>query len=179
MIDSIQIRPYKDRDLPEIERMGQQTVDDGKVFPFRNLQGVKDYWFASTGKIYVAVLDDKVIGSYIIKPVMPDRMSHVANAGYMVDECNRGNKIGCLLAKHSIETCIKLGYRGMQFNAVVATNHSAIHLWKRYGFVQVGSIPEGFERDDGFVDITIWYRALTNEAESDIVAVVSDGTMDE
>lgn len=203
MTGNMEIRPYRDNDLPDVERMAMQTVYDGTVFPFRNLQGVKvslrreccapmlgsyspnlslcalkDYWFCAAGKIFVAVMDNKVIGTYVIKPVMPDRMSHVANAGYMIDESVRGRKVGNALAAHSIQTCAKLGYRGMQFNAVVATNHSAIHLWKKHGFVQVGTIPEGFERDDGFVDITIWYRTLTN-AETDIVAVVSDGVMDE
>jgi L-amino acid N-acyltransferase YncA len=155
----VAIRPYKDSDLPDIERMGQQTVDDGKVFPFRNLRGVKDYWFA--GKIFVATLQDRVVGSYVIKPVMPDRMGHIANAGYMVDVGARGLKVGNALAVHSIQTCATLGYRGMQFNAVVSTNYSAIHLWKKNGFAQIGKIPDGFQRDDGYVDITIWYRAIS------------------
>ena len=163
----IEIRPYRDDDLPAIERMGQQTVEDGTVFPFRNLNGVKEYWFAGAGKQIFVAADlnngQEVVGSYVIKPVMPDRMSHVANAGYMVDEKVRGQNVGKLLALHSIQQCAEFGYRGMQFNAVVATNHSAIHLWKKHGFVQVGSIPNGFERDDGFVDVTIWYRELSEK----------------
>ena len=109
----------------------------------------------------MATLQNKVVGSYVIKPVMPDRMGHIANAGYMVDTGARGLKVGNAIAVHSIQTCAKLGYRGMQFNAVVSTNYSAIHLWKKYGFAQVGVIPDAFQRDDGYVDITIWYRAIS------------------
>ena len=155
------IRPYSSNDLQFIEKLGQQTVDDGKVFPFRNIQGVKNYWFSKGGHVFVAVIGDKVVGSYVVKPVFPDRCSHIANAGYMVDNGYRGRGIGYLLGKHSIQQSARLGYRGMQFNVVVSTNESAITLWKRLGFTHVGTIPGAFEQDQGFVDLLIWFRDLT------------------
>lgn len=159
MATEIIIRPYREEDLSEIERLGQQTVADGTVFPFQSLDGVKQYWFS--GSIFVAVLGDKIVGSYVIKPVMADRMAHIVNAGYMVDEAVRGKQIGFRLAQHSIRQSAQRGFHGMQFNAVVSTNHGAIRLWKKLGFLQVGTIQDGFRRDDGFVDSTIWYRKIS------------------
>ena len=55
----------------------------------------------------------------------------------------------------------KYGFRVMQFNAVVATNLSARHLYERLGFVQLGTIPGGFRMKDGhYEDICPYYHEL-------------------
>jgi hypothetical protein len=38
----------------------------------------------------------------------------------------------------------ELGFRILQFNAVVASNAAALHLYKKLGFVQLGAIPAAF-----------------------------------
>lgn len=49
----------------------------------------------------------------------------------------------------------------LQFNAVVATNTYARHLYERLGFTQLGTIPKGFRMKDGdFEDICPYYREL-------------------
>jgi ribosomal protein S18 acetylase RimI-like enzyme len=35
----------------------------------------------------------------------------------------------------------------MQFNAVVATNASAIHLYEKLDFVRLGVIPKGYKKN--------------------------------
>ncbi len=55
----------------------------------------------------------------------------------------------------------RLGFRILQFNAVVATNASALHLYQELGFVQLGVIPSGFALDDGtYEDIIVHYKTL-------------------
>ena len=49
----------------------------------------------------------------------------------------------------------------LQFNAVVATNIHARHLYERLGFSQLGTIPKGFRMKNGYYeDICPYYRAL-------------------
>lgn len=49
----------------------------------------------------------------------------------------------------------------MQFNAVVATNASAIHLYEKLGFVRLGVIPKGYKKNDSDIrDIILYYRTL-------------------
>ena len=55
----------------------------------------------------------------------------------------RGLHIGEQLVLHSLKTAKALGFRVMQFNAVVATNIHARHLYERVGFQQLGTIPGG------------------------------------
>ena len=53
------------------------------------------------------------------------------------------------------------GFRVLQFNAVVATNTHARHLYERLGFIQLGTIKHGFRMDDGhYEDICPYYIEL-------------------
>lgn len=55
----------------------------------------------------------------------------------------------------------KHGFGVLQFNAVVATNVHARHLYERLGFVQLGTIPKGFRMKDGsYEDICPYYHEL-------------------
>ena len=44
---------------------------------------------------------------------------------------------------------VALGFRVLQFNAVVESNIHARHLYERLGFTQLGTIPGGFRMKDG------------------------------
>ena len=53
------------------------------------------------------------------------------------------------------------GFRVMQFNAVVASNTHALHLYERIGFTKLGVIPGGFRMPDGhYEDIIPHYYVL-------------------
>ena len=53
------------------------------------------------------------------------------------------------------------GFRLMQFNAVVASNIHAIHLYERLGFIRLGTVPGGFRLKDGsYEDIILFYHTL-------------------
>jgi ribosomal protein S18 acetylase RimI-like enzyme len=54
------------------------------------------------------------------------------------------------------------GYRGVQFNAVVETNHAAVRLWQSLGFEIIGTVPGAFKHaDDGFVGLHIMFRRIS------------------
>ena len=73
----------------------------------------------------------------------------------------RGRHLGEALVKDCLVQAIKLGYRVLQFNAVVENNVHARHLYERLGFVQLGTIPGGFRMKDGhYENICPYYREL-------------------
>lgn len=68
-------------------------------------------------------------------------------------------------AEQLVTDCLKqakkLGFRVMQFNAVVESNIHARHLYERLGFKQLGTIPGGFRMKDGsYVNICPYYHEL-------------------
>ena len=61
----------------------------------------------------------------------------------------------------SLEEAREKRFKGIQFNAVVADNYSAIHIYQSLGFQLIGSVPDGFRSKDGsFRDLLIMYHVL-------------------
>jgi ribosomal protein S18 acetylase RimI-like enzyme len=119
------------------------------------------YWCSPKTRCYVALSDQKIVGSYILKANQPGLGSHVANAGFMVAPWAQGCGIGRAMAEHCLHEARGLGYRAMQFNFVVSTNRSALRLWKNLGFKIVGTLPGAFRHGGrGFVDVYVMYRKL-------------------
>ena len=73
----------------------------------------------------------------------------------------RGQHIGEKLVLDCMMQGKLHGFKILQFNAVVATNIHARHLYERLGFVLLGTIPQGFRMKDGhYEDICPYYREL-------------------
>ena len=97
----------------------------------------------------VAEEDGKIAGLYILHPNNVGRCGHISNASYAVRQDMRGQQIGEKLVRHSIQKAEELGFGILQFNAVVASNHAAVHLYEKIGFAKLGTIPKGFRTRDG------------------------------
>ena len=103
----------------------------------------------------------KVLGLYILHPNNVGRCGHICNASYAVSKEARGLHIGEKLVLDCLKEGKKHGFGVLQFNAVVATNRHARHLYERLGFTQLGTIPKGFRMKDGhYEDICPYYHTL-------------------
>ncbi|MBV4418408.1 GNAT family N-acetyltransferase [Clostridium tyrobutyricum] len=159
----ITIRKYIDKDIPYITRIWNNVVEEAKAFPQIEKMSEKEaeIFFASQSFTAVAVCDDQVLGLYILHPNNIGRCSHIANASYAVGVNYRGGHIGEKLVRHSMDKARKLNFSILQFNAVVSTNQSAIHLYEKIGFNPIGSIPDGYLLGDGrYTDIKLYYISL-------------------
>ena len=108
----------------------------------------------------------EIVGLYILHPNNVGRCGHICNASYAVSGKWRGHHIGEMLVRHSLTKGKECGFRILQFNAVVRTNESALALYKKLGFVQLGVIPGGFRMKDGsFEDIIPHYYLLEEETK--------------
>lgn len=107
------------------------------------------------------VKDDVLAGYYILHPNNIGRCSHVANASFILSKAMRGQHLGRPLVENCLQQAKACGFRGMQFNAVVASNLPALHIYQEVGFEKVGTIPGGFLLKDGsYSDMYILYRSL-------------------
>ena len=119
------------------------------------------YWFGPNTRTYVAENSGHIVGTYILKPNQPALGSHVANASFMVSPIARGLGVGLAMGRHCIAEARQHGFLAMQFNFVVSTNETAIRLWKKLGFVIIGTLPGAFRHATlGFVDAHIMFRKL-------------------
>lgn len=118
-------------------------------------------FFAAQSFAGVAETAGGVAGLYILHPNNIGRCGHIANASYAVDAAARGKHIGERLVRHSLEQGRRLGFRVLQFNAVVKSNAGAIRLYEKLGFTRLGDIPGGFLNGGGdYEDIVLFYRPL-------------------
>lgn len=154
------IRKYTNSDLPHMTEVWNEIVEDGIAFPQEkplSLSEAKSF-FAEQSYTGVAEEDGKIIGLYIVHPNSVGRCGHIANASYGVKSGQRGKRIGEKMVVDSLKIAATLGFRIMQFNAVVATNKGAISLYKKLGFTSLGTIPNGFRQKNGkYVDIIPFY----------------------
>jgi GNAT superfamily N-acetyltransferase len=119
------------------------------------------FWFGPDKHTYVALLNDKIVGSFVLKDNQPDLGSHIANGAYMVLPSASGQGIGKAMGQWSIEEAKRLGYKAMQFNFVIKSNYRAVKLWQSLGFEIIGEIPEAFNHKQyGLTNAYIMYRKL-------------------
>jgi len=161
---ALNIRSATDKDRDAIWEIFRATVAPGDAFvydPKTPREEAEAYWFAKGTRTYVAEQDGKVVGSYILRPNRPGLGDHISNAGFMVAPAARGVGVGRAMGEHALAEARRLGYRAMQFNFVISTNESAIHLWQELGFRIVGTLPGAFRHaQKGFVDAYVMFRSL-------------------
>lgn len=159
------VRGYEEKDLSAMIRIWNEVVEDGVAFPQEEVlttETGREFFAAQT---YSAVAADvetgEIYGLYILHPNNVGRCGHICNASYAVSKGSRGLHIGEKLVSDCLLEGKKHGFGVLQFNAVVASNVHARHLYERLGFVQLGTIPGGFRMKDGtFEDIIPHYHLL-------------------
>lgn len=153
-------------DWPGIWKIFRKVVAAGDTYPY--LPDISEHearviWMKSGGRevTYVARRVDEIVGTAYLRANGLGLADHIANAGWMVDPRFQGHGIGRPFAEHVIEEARRLGYHGMQFNGVVATNTGAVALWESLGFSIVGTVPDAFRHSKGeMVPVHIMYRRL-------------------
>lgn len=120
------------------------------------------YWFGGQrNETWLLEENGRVVGSYYLRANHFELGGHIANAGYMVSSHTRNKGVGRLLGEHSINRARECGFRGIQFNFVVATNTVAVKLWQSLGFSIIGTIPGGFHyRHQRYDDAYIMFKDL-------------------
>ena len=157
------VRAYEAADLPAMIRIWNEIVDEGIAFPQEDLLDEKTgaEFFAGQSYTGVAEEDGKILGLYILHPNNVGRCGHICNASYAVASEARGQHIGEKLVLDCLKMGKELGFRVLQFNAVVESNVHARHLYERLGFKQLGSITGGFRMKDGhYENICPYFREL-------------------
>lgn len=159
------IREYRRADLPFMTEIWNQVVGEGNAFPQEELLGEGEAEVFFAGQTCCGVAQDtesgRILGLYILHPNNVGRCGHICNASYGVSADSRGLHIGEKLVKDCMERAKEQGFRLLQFNAVVASNVHARHLYERLGFEQLGTIRGGFRMPDGsYEDICPYWREL-------------------
>ena len=161
---AVYVRELEERDLPAAVRIWNQVIEDGIAFPQLEILTVdtgRELFAQQSFSGVACTPEGEVVGLYTLHPNNVGRCGHLCNASYAVDRDRRGEHIGEALVRHCLEKGTELGFRVLQFNAVVASNTAALALYRKLGFVQLGTITGGFLMKDGhYEDIILHYHLL-------------------
>lgn len=162
---SICIREFLKTDAADAAAIWNRVVEDGVAFPQLDTLSVKEAQQFFEAQDFTGIAFDadtgETVGLYILHPNNIGRCGHIANASYAVRSDQRNKHIGEKIVSHSLEKARELGFKLIQFNAVVAANHPALHLYEKLGFIRLGTIPDGFHMKDGhYEDIVLFYHTL-------------------
>ena len=161
----LKIEEFKKEYVKDATSIWNDIVEDGIAFPQKEALDEKSgtEFFNSQSFTGIAIDTDsnEVVGLYILHPNNVGRCGHISNASYAVKKSKRGMHIGEFLVKDCLAKAKEIGFKILQFNAVVATNTSALKLYAKLGFTQLGIIPNGFLMKDGtYEDIIPHYIEL-------------------
>jgi L-amino acid N-acyltransferase YncA len=167
MSDDLSFRRAASEDWEAIWPIVRAVVAAGDTYPYPpdiGEEAARALWLSDPDRkqvTYVAELGESIVGSAYVRPNLIGLGDHIANAGWMVDASVRGRGVGRRFAEYVLEQARALGFVGMQFNAVVATNAASIALWESLGFDRVGTVPGAFRHATaGPTAVHIYYRDL-------------------
>ena len=156
------VRPIEERDWEQVHEIVVEVASAGETYAMdvpASVEETREFW--SGEHVVVAVDGDAVLGSAKMGPNRPAQGAHVGTAGFMVGSAARGRGVGRVLAEHAVQWHREHGFRGIQFNAVVSTNSSAVRLWQALGFETVGRVPGAFHLPSGeYVDLLVMHLDL-------------------
>ena len=141
---NIQIRAYQSKDAASAAQIWNEVVTDGNAFPqdTEMTANVANLFFQEQTYTGIAENADthEILGLYILHPNNVGRCGHICNASYAVRKNIRGLHIGEKLVLDCLQKAKENQFRILQFNAVVATNTPALHLYERIGFKKLSSL---------------------------------------
>lgn len=164
MRQQLLIGPATTADRAALWALLEPTVRAGDTFAVpqdMSEQEALTYWLAPGHAVFLAEVDGRSVGTYMLRANQGGGGDHVANAGYTTAPSMRGRGVARAMAKHSLAEARQRGFRAMQFNFVIASNESAVHLWQSLGFTTVGRLPGAFRHPHlGYVDALVMFRHL-------------------
>lgn len=161
----MEIREATPQDWPRIYPFWTRIVEAGETYAYPlglTEDEARPLWMERPPfRAVVAVDGDTVLGSAKMGPNRPGRGAHIATGSFMVDPDLHGRGVGRALGVHLIDWARREGFHGIQFNAVVATNAPAVHLWQALGFEILTTVPEAFDSaTHGLVGLHVMYQKL-------------------
>ncbi len=124
--------------------------------------GYGEWVVTAPGRTTVVLQEGRVVGTSHMEANRAGPGSHVSTGSFMVASGTRGLGVGTALLRDALGWARDRGFAGMQFNAVVETNESAVELYRRHGFEIVGRAPGAFRHPvKGHVDLLIMYCDFT------------------
>ncbi|KAK9451601.1 uncharacterized protein V1518DRAFT_409010 [Limtongia smithiae] len=172
-----------DRLIAVLWKLLNREIEGGRTYPqWDTLSFIdfRNYWFIlftaviildeSSGELDLTFknAEELALGTFYVKPNYPGRCGHVCNAGFLVSDKFRGQKIGKTLGAQYVKWAPQLGYTSSIFNLVFETNIASQKIWDGLGFEKVGRVKKA-----------AWVKGLEERGPVDAIIYSYDFTKDQ
>ena len=166
MKNTLNIRFAEARDLPSTVAIVNQAVRarvNGSLKEFTIEE--REAWFAKFDPnkypIYVAEIDNKVVGYCYLSPYRPGRqaMAKVAEISYYIDFKYHRMGIASKLIEHAMNDCKRLEKESL-LAILLDTNDASVAILEKFGFKRWGHYPEIIDLDGTSCGQLIYGRKL-------------------
>jgi RimJ/RimL family protein N-acetyltransferase len=124
------------------------------------IKGILDKFEKKTGITLFAVVENQIAGVCDIN-MRGLVESHIGLFGLTINKNFRNEKIGQLLTEKILELATSLmPQMKIVTLSVFANNPAAIHVYKKFGFVEYGNLPEGILHRGIYVDHLYMYKKV-------------------
>ena len=158
------IRAVEDADDDALWAMLEAVLRAGETYALPtdwDRAAALGFWRQPAHAVFVVETAEGVAATYYLTANKLGPGDHVANCGYVTAPWAEGRGLARAMGRHSLDAARARGFRAMQFNCVVATNHRAIRIWEDLGFAVVGRLPGAFRHPRaGVVDALVMWRDL-------------------
>jgi len=157
-VDGVTIRPARARDARSFLKFWTQIVEEGRyvrservTHPLRVYRArFRHAWTDHEAQI-VAVAGDRIVGHIYIQRELHPVTRHVATLGIAVAAEARGKGVGSALLAHAIGWARSVGVEKIVLS-VYPHNTAAIALYRKFGFVDEGSLARHSRKSYGYED---------------------------
>ncbi len=161
----LQIDQQQEKDWPEVWAVLEPAFRAGESYPLPldvSESDAKEYWIKKDGFNAVARNEaGELVGIYYLRPDQGGPGSHICNAGYVIAEQARRKGYAVELCLQSQDQARAMGFKGMKYNLVVASNKGALKAWKKAGMEIIGTVPGAFRHPRlGLTDAYILFKSL-------------------
>jgi GNAT superfamily N-acetyltransferase len=159
------VREASSHDWPSIWPIVRDVVRAADTFtydPHMTEDQARALWMVGPpGRTTVVDDGQRVLGTANMYANRGGPGAHVASASFMVGADARGHGLGRALVEDALAWARAAGFRGMQFNAVAASNLGAVALYRSLGFAIIGTVPEAFDHPRlGLIGLHVMHRTL-------------------
>ncbi|TWP50925.1 GNAT family N-acetyltransferase [Lentzea tibetensis] len=163
----MEIREFADGDWPLVWPIVREVVRAADTFtyePDMTESDARAIWVERPPGLTVVAADGGALGTAKMGPNKAGPGAHVATASFMVAAEARGRGVGTAMCRFALDWARDRGFAGMQFNAVAASNTSAVKVYERLGFEIVGTVPGAFAHPTlGHVGLHVMYCGFSGE----------------
>lgn len=159
----IDIRAANELDKDAIWKVLSAAVEQGTACVYSydmSFEEIMNHWFDEKNDVYVAEIQNEILGSFYLKPLNVGLSNHVATGDFVVLGNDKSRGVMRNMVQNAVQKVFKKGFNAMYVTAI-QQNKRALRAFNQNGFHVTGSIPRAFRMPNGrFAAFVTLIRAI-------------------